>query len=55
MAYALDSGMVLINTPRGRALYAPFGGFKDSGYGKVGGKEAVMEYIRLKNVYMTLD
>ena len=28
---------------------------KDSGYGKVGGREGIMEYVRTKNVLIALS
>jgi aldehyde dehydrogenase (NAD+) len=55
LAARLDVGNVAING--GRAIAgprAPFGGFKDSGYGKEGGREGLMEYVRLKNVNIAL-
>jgi aldehyde dehydrogenase (NAD+) len=51
MASRLDAGNIAVNGPSplgGPA--APFGGFKDSGYGKQGGLEGLMEFVRTKNV-----
>ena len=51
LANQLDAGNVSIN---GGAVvagpYAPFGGFKRSGYGKEGGLAGLLEYTRTKNV-----
>ena len=33
----------------------PFGGFKGSGWGKEGGRDALMEYSRVKNVLIDLN
>lgn len=51
LADRLDAGTVAVND--GRPIpgpETPFGGFKDSGYGKEGGLEGLLEYVRLKNV-----
>jgi aldehyde dehydrogenase (NAD+) len=51
LAARLDAGNVAVNG--GSAVAgpsAPFGGFRDSGYGKEGGREGLMEYLRVKNV-----
>jgi len=50
----LDAGYVGVNgfplVPPG----TPFGGVKDSGYGREGGRAGLMEFVRLKNVYLEL-
>jgi len=51
LASALDAGSVGINggtVPGGP--FAPFGGVKQSGYGKIGGLAGVLEFTRTKNV-----
>jgi aldehyde dehydrogenase (NAD+) len=50
MTRALNAGMVWVNTYRVSQAMAPFGGFKDSGFGKERGTMAVNEYLRTKNV-----
>lgn len=50
MSRALNAGMIWVNTYRVAQPMAPFGGFKDSGYGKERGVVAVDEYLRTKNV-----
>lgn len=50
MTRALNAGMVWVNTYRVAQAMAPFGGFKDSGFGKERGVMAVNEYLRTKNV-----
>lgn len=46
----VDAGTVWVNTYRTAGYMSPAGGFKDSGYGKHNGFEAIREYSRLKSV-----
>ena len=46
----LEAGTVWINTYRSASFMSPFGGFKQSGYGKHNGFEGIREFSRLKNV-----
>ena len=56
VASELDAGNIGINGAGAPAGWsAPSGGVKDSGYGKVGGREGIMEYIRTKNVLVALS
>jgi aldehyde dehydrogenase (NAD+) len=51
VAAELDAGSVALNgatIPAGHA--SPFGGIKQSGYGRQGGREGVAEFLRTKNV-----
>jgi aldehyde dehydrogenase (NAD+) len=53
---ALDVGNVGVNG--GAAMggpEAPFGGVKQSGYGREGGKGALMEFLRIKNVMVDIE
>jgi len=51
VAAQLEVGNVGINGGGAPAGYqAPFGGFRDSGFGKEGGREGLMEFIRTKNI-----
>lgn len=45
---ALEFGMVGINSGRISSPLAPFGGIKESGYGREGGEEGIKEYQNLK-------
>ena len=56
VASELDAGNIGVNGAGAPAGWsAPSGGVKDSGYGKVGGREGIMEYIRTKNVLVALS
>ena len=48
---AVRAGMVFINTYRLISPMAPFGGIKDSGYGKEAGIESIKEYTRIKTTW----
>ena len=47
----IRAGIVFINTYRLISPMAPFGGLKDSGYGKEAGIESIKEYTRIKTTW----
>jgi (Z)-2-((N-methylformamido)methylene)-5-hydroxybutyrolactone dehydrogenase len=47
---ALRAGQVWVNTYRSLAVQTPFGGFKESGFGREKGEQALEEYLASKNV-----
>lgn len=49
-AERIDAGTVFINTYNKTDVAAPFGGFKQSGFGKDLGQEALNEYLKTKTV-----
>ncbi|EXJ85599.1 succinate-semialdehyde dehydrogenase [Capronia coronata CBS 617.96] len=52
----LEAGMIGLNTGNSSAAESPFGGIKESGYGKESGKEvAVNEYLISKTGTFTID
>ncbi|MFD0689638.1 aldehyde dehydrogenase family protein [Actinomadura fibrosa] len=51
----LQSGTVLVNGVSGQPPGAPFGGYKQSGYGREGGKEGLYEFLQTKNVYIGIE
>ena len=52
----LEAGMIGMNTGNQSAAESPFGGIKESGYGKESGKDiAVNEYLITKTGTLTLD
>ena len=50
IAGKLDAGGVNINTSQVFQLDAPFGGFKQSGLGREGGKQGLMHYLEPKTI-----
>lgn len=48
VAAALDTGMVAVNRGVLSDAAAPFGGIKESGFGREGGAEGIGEYLRIK-------
>ena len=54
VAQALDAGSILVNNAYGLPASAPFGGNKQSGVGRVGGIHGIREFVRSKNVYISM-
>jgi betaine-aldehyde dehydrogenase len=52
IATKLNAGIIWINTYGMFYNEAPYGGFKQSGFGKELGREGFLEYCRLKNIVM---
>ena len=50
MTRALRAGQVWVNTYRSLAVQTPFGGFKESGFGREKGEQALDEFLASKNV-----
>ena len=48
----IRSGICWINTYRVISPIAPFGGFNQSGYGREGGQEAILDYTRTKTIWI---
>jgi len=48
---AIRAGITFVNTYRLISPSAPFGGMKDSGYGKEAGIESIKDYTRIKTVW----
>ena len=51
---AIESGMVWVNTWLKRDLRVPFGGVKDSGVGREGGRHSLEFFSESKNVCIQL-
>jgi acyl-CoA reductase-like NAD-dependent aldehyde dehydrogenase len=54
VAAALEAGMVFVNGFTGVHAGAPFGGVKQSGFGRMGGRHGLEDFLRPKNVYVPL-
>ena len=52
MMHAVQSGVVWVNTYRVAAPQAPFGGMKESGFGRVRGQAGIEEFTQTKNVFI---
>jgi aldehyde dehydrogenase (NAD+) len=52
MTRSINSGVVWVNTYRVAATQAPFGGMKDSGFGRVRGEAGILEWTQVKNVFV---
>jgi len=51
----MEAGMVHVNASgEGMQPFAPFGGMKQSGYGRLGGEQGLMEFLQARNVWMNL-
>ena len=48
------TGHVTVNGGGGFGIEAPFGGVKQSGFGREGGWESILQYSRVKNVWINL-
>jgi len=55
VARALDSGVLSVNSNTSVRVQTPFGGFKQSGFGRELGLQALDGYSELKNVYISTD
>ena len=55
LAQRLESGIVWINTYRAASYAAPWGGYKQSGYGRESSFEAIAEYTQAKSVWIELS
>lgn len=55
VAGKMQAGLVQINASgEGMQPYTPFGGYKQSGYGRLGGEEGLLEFMQVKSVWINL-
>jgi acyl-CoA reductase-like NAD-dependent aldehyde dehydrogenase len=55
MARAIETGVVSINSNTSVRVTTPFGGFKQSGFGRELGPDALDYYTEVKNIYMATE
>ena len=55
IAAAMETGMVWVNCYKRFHPGSPFGGIKDSGYGREMGFDAMHEYTEPKSVWLNVD
>ncbi len=55
VAAAMQAGMIHVNgAGEGMTPCAPFGGMKQSGFGRLGGQAGLREFLQTKNVWMSI-
>jgi len=55
VAKQMQAGMVQVNASgEGMQPFAPFGGYKQSGFGRLGGEQGLLEFLQVKNVWVNL-
>ena len=52
VAHRLEAGTVTVNGFPAMSPSAPFGGYKQSGFGREGGRAGIDEFLRSKSVYI---
>ena len=55
VAEALEVGMVGVNLGILSACESPFGGIKESGYGREGGRHGIDEYLAVKSMLINVS
>ncbi|MDF2749769.1 MAG: aldehyde dehydrogenase, partial [Gaiellaceae bacterium] len=55
LARRIQAGTVWVNTYRAITYNSPFGGYKESGFGRVNGAEAIDGYLQTKSVWCELS
>ncbi|MDF3310070.1 aldehyde dehydrogenase family protein [Rhodococcus sp. T2V] len=55
VADRLEAGFISVNGMNPMPATTPFGGIKNSGFGREGGRAGIEEFLHLKNVYVALD
>ena len=52
VAGMIRTGSVAVNSPGALDAYGPFGGFKNSGFGREGGAEALADYTESQTILL---
>jgi len=55
VAAGIDAGLIWVNTTRTINHLVPFGGYKQSGYGREGGLQVMEHYTRVKSVWVDMQ
>ena len=55
MTDRLKAGTVWVNNYRATSFTSPFGGFKQSGIGRESGRDAILDYVDTKCVWLSTD
>ena len=55
MAKRIQAGVVWVNCYRNTSPHVPFGGVKQSGFGRENGLDAVLDYTQIKSVWVELS
>jgi acyl-CoA reductase-like NAD-dependent aldehyde dehydrogenase len=55
LAARMKTGSVYINGRGGIGPGMPFGGYKESGYGRLGGRAGLLTFMQTKNVWISMD
>lgn len=50
IAKQIDAGAVNINSSQAFTIVAPFGGYKQSGLGREGGRQGLMHFVEAKTI-----
>jgi aldehyde dehydrogenase (NAD+) len=48
----LEAGIIWVNMYRATSYLSPFGGYKQSGFGRENGRTAIYEYLQEKSVWI---
>ena len=51
----METGTVAVNTPHVAFAEAPFGGIKQTGYGREGGSMAIKDYLNIKYTHFGIS
>ena len=54
-ADALEAGMVAVNTFSLASAETPYGGVKQSGFGREGGSQGIHDYLNIKYINMVME
>jgi aldehyde dehydrogenase (NAD+) len=52
LSRAIRAGRVWVNTYRVTSMHVPFGGFKESGYGRESGVDAIRDFTETKGIFI---